>query len=264
MNLCWPEPDICEDCCTTTLDDESVFPPERLAMLTEWATHYLWSATGERFSDCAVTLRPCARRCGDYWGGLPSPVRVDGEWVNLSCGSCRGACGCDTVSEVIVSGVNEIRAINIDGQEFVPEDTAVVYDRRRIVRIDGEAWPMCQNLSAPTGEPGSWSITVTRGLPVPPGAAWVTGILLCELAKACVGDSTCRLPRRVQTITRNGVTVGFQDMFEGLDSLRTGIFEVDMFIESARSVGYAEPRVLSPDVPRPSVQTWPVIAGGSL
>jgi hypothetical protein len=107
---------------------------------------------------------------------------------------------------------------------------------------------------------GAWSITVGQGREVPVGGAFVAGILACEFAKACVGSSDCRLPRRVQTITRQGVTVAFQDLFEGLDNLRTGLWEVDAFIESNRQAKWMSPTITSPDVPRPAEQTWPVIS----
>lgn len=250
---CWPvEP--CDDCCTGALES---LPEHQRDALEGMAAFLLWKATGSRLGVCEETYRPCRIECGPT-GGLPTPQRVNGDWLNMSCGSCRGKCGCDSVSEVIIPNTDSVVRVRVDGVELDPEDTVAVYDRRRIVRTDGLPWPACQNLGSVDG-PGTWSITVMRGTPLPSGAGFVAGILLCELAKACTGDDSCRLPRRVQTITRQGVTIGFQDQFESLGEMRLGIWEIDAFIEASRTSIFRQPTITSPDRPRPSQLTWPVL-----
>ena len=249
---CWGADDVDLTCC----DDIDQLPPEQLEMIKQMAAYYLWRATGSQYGLCEVTYRPCRKECRDLWSGLPTPAKIDGEWVNLSCGSCTGRCGCDSLSEVVIPNTDSIVSITEDGVELDPFETAVVYDRRSIVRIDGQQWPACQNLSVPAGEIGSWTITVLEGKPLPPGAGYIAGILACELAKGCLGKE-CRLPQRVQTITRQGVTVGFEDRFESLAELRVGLWEVDAFVESARTSRWQQSRIASPDVHRPVQQTWP-------
>lgn len=245
----------CADCCTEALDrlDDTV-----QAVLANQAVWTLWAATGKKFGLCETVLRPCRRECWSSWGGLPFPTRINGDWLNLSCGSCAGSCGCSVLSEFIAEDVDSIVAISIDGENHIPCDTAQVFDRRRIVRTDGEQWPMCQNLGAPIGSEGTWSVTVMQGLPVPAGGEIMAGILLCELAKACVGDSDCRLPKRLQTISRQGETMVFADQFENIDQIRTGLYEVDLWIEAARRDLYQGSTITSPDLPKPSVLTWPL------
>lgn len=252
---CWTadDVDVCESCCSDALDQ--LDPPVAEA-LKAWAAWLLWTATGKRYGLCERTYRPCRINCG-VSGGLPTPERIGGQWVNVSCGRCRGACGCDFVSEVDIPDVQEVVSLRIDGEDVDPLGAVAVYDRHRIVRLGGQ-WPGCQNLSDIDG-PGTWSITVLQGRPLPPGAATIAGILVCELAKACVGDSGCRLPQRVQTLTRQGVSVGFMDSFEQLDQLRFGLFEVDSWIEMSRSTIMQQPTITSVDRPRASILTWPVI-----
>lgn len=245
----------CEDCCESALDTLGEEARQALAAHASW---FLWVATGRQFGLCETALRPCRRECWSSWGGLPFPTRIEGAWVNLTCGSCRGSCGCSVLSEFAAENVESIVDIRIDGNELPPLSTAQVVDRRRVVRIDGGAWPLCQDLGAGDDEGGTWSVTVMQGKPVPPGGELMAGMLLCELAKACASDDSCRLPQRIQTITRQGVTVGFQDQFENLDQLRTGILEIDMWIVAARSNAYGPAVITSPDVPRPSVVTWPI------
>lgn len=251
---CGWEATPCESCCTTELD---ALDPAVREVLEAQAVWILWAATGKQFGLCERVLRPCRRECGSYWGGLPVPMRVGGDWINMTCGSCRGSCGCSVLSEFVADNVVSIEAVNVDGEELDPATDVLVYDYRRVVRADGGSWPTCQNLSAPDGEDGTWSVTVLQGRPVPPGGEVMAGILLCELAKACAGSEDCRLPKRVQNITRQGVSINFEDVFASLGQLRTGLFEVDLWIESARSTMGMEASISSIDVPKPSVLTWP-------
>lgn len=251
---CGWEATPCKDCCTDALD---ALEPAVKEVLSAMAVSILWSATGKQFGLCEVVLRPCRRECGSYWGGLPTPARVGGEWVNLTCGTCTGGCGCSTVSEFIAENVASIVSVNVDGEELDPLTDVLVYDNRRVVRADGGVWPACQNLSAPDGEDGTWSVTVLQGTPVPAGGETMAGILLCELAKACTGDDGCRLPKRIQSVTRQGISMNFADVWDSIGQQRTGIFEVDLWIEAARSTAHRGASISSLDLPRPSVLTWP-------
>lgn len=250
--------DICEDCCDDTL---TAMDPARLEQIKRMALRYLWVATGRRFGLCEVTYRPCRKDCrnltGDFPWPYPSiPYKLGGSWFNLTCGKCPGSCSCDLVSEVFIQNTHSVLNIREDGEDYDPFGIVAVYDRERIIRVDGLEWPACQNLSDIDG-PGTWSITVMQGTPWPEGLGIVAGILTCELAKACTGNKACRLPQRVQTITRQNVTVGFQDRFEGLAQLHTGLWEVDSFIEASRWTGMMAPSVTSPDWPEPAELTWP-------
>jgi hypothetical protein len=53
------------------------------------------------------------------------------------------------------------------------------------------------------------------------------------------------------------VTLGFNDSFENLAIMRTGIWEIDAWIEQSRFVGAATPTILSPELTRQTVLTWP-------
>lgn len=225
------------------------------------AVTHLWMWTGRRFGLCEVTLRPCRKDCvgstwqGHRWRAPWLPILVAGEWLNVACGTCGSECDCDTVPSVALPGpVDSVVEVLVDG---TPVDPAVyrVDNRRLLVRQDGGRWPVCNDLSAPTTEPGTWQVTYLRGLPVPQGGQLAAGLLACEMAKAVCGDSSCKLPQRVQSITREGVTTLLLDGFDGLESGQTGIWFVDSWIASQRSA----PRratVYSPDVRRPRATTW--------
>lgn len=248
----------CEDCCEESI---TAVGPEQWAILQQLAVWILWRATGGVYGLCENTYRPCRRNCDGSFGwpiGAPFiPWRINDQWINLSCSTCPGECGCGgAVSEIRLPQVAAVTAITVDGVDLVPEDTVAVYDRWRIVRIDGEQWPGCQNLASKGGV-GTWSITVSQGLPIPPGGSMLAGTLACELAKMCVGASDCRLPSNWSSITRQGLTIVGREAAD-IAMLRTGIDEIDLWIEAARATQFRGPSITSPDRPKPARMTWPV------
>lgn len=260
---CWPEPTVCDECCELDIAD---LDPGLVEMAGQWAADFLWAATGRQYGGCPRTYRPCREGCapqpnccGGYAGtSLAVPWRAPGslDWINVSCGRCVRGCQCSAVSEVILPDVDQVVNVRIDGVDYDPCTMVAVYDRTRVVRTDGGQWPTCQELSRVDG-PGTWSITVIEGQCVPAGGAWMTGTLMCEFLKACLKKADCRLPKRIQTLTRQGVTLGFNDQFENLSALLTGIWELDAWIEQQRSTVATTPVIISPELVQQTEQTWP-------
>ena len=266
-DICWVEPYVCDECCSLDIADEEKVPPALLDIARRWAARFLWTATGRQFGGCPKTYRPCRENCApavNCCGGYAGPAfasvpwRVPGsyDWINVPCNTCVKGCQCSAVSEIYLSDVDQILNVRIDGVDYDPCGMVAVYDRSRVVRIDGGSWPVCQELGKTDGA-GTWSITVLEGQCVPDGGDWVTGALMCEFLKACLKMDDCQLPRRIQTITRQGVTLGFQDRFENLGIMRTGIWEIDAWIEQSRYVGAATPSFISPELVRQTELTWP-------
>lgn len=244
------------------------------------AAQMLWHWTGEIFGVCEVVTRPCIQSCASasrwletFWGRGPYPWqgRVDsgswvplligGQWFNMGCG-CTGTCSCaeEGPNALRLPGpIVEVTQVRIDGEVIPPAQYQVLYNRL-LVRLDGTPWPACQNLLTDASNENTFEVTYKRGVSVPTGGQLAAGILACELAKAACNDSSCQLPQRLQTITRQGVTVGFSDDFRGLDDGKTGIWLIDAWTASVKAPqARAHAGVRSPDVQRnrPGVTTWP-------
>lgn len=222
------------------------------------AVAFLWNWTGKRYGLCEVTVRPQRRDCfGATYrgaGGHPDtlsgaswqPVLVGGEWFNLGCGSCGSVCGCSSVSSIRLPGpVNSIESVTVDGEMLAPEAYRVD-NHKYLVRQDGGEWPVCNDLSKPDGEDGTWQVVYKQGVEVPRGGQIAAGVLACEFAKAVYKPTDCRLPERIQTVTREGVTVGILDPFDGIDSGHTGIWLIDSWVASVTR-SPARSTVHSPD-----------------
>lgn len=215
------------------------------------AVEYLWNWTSKVYGVCDVTIRPCKTDCQEgmssYFGsgpqrsmglsGLWTPVLVDGLWFNIGCGRCGDKCGCGGSSLRIPGPIQEVVSITEDGST-IPASGYFVENGSTLVRTDGQRWSDC-----------GLEIHYKVGTPVPVGGQVAAGRLATEFAKASCGDNTCELPKRVQTVARQGVTIAMLDAFDDIDKGHTGIWIIDSWIASVTKP-QVQSRVLSPDLPR--------------
>lgn len=261
---CWPDPEPDPACCPAW----ATATPALREQAARAAAYILWAASGRRHGVCTVTVRPC-RDCSDgttYYGRGPMappfvPVLQNGVWRNCGTGcDCPGPCSCCHVCAVpLEAPAQEIVEVRVDGQVVDPAAYRID-DHRELVRVDGECWPSCSDLSAPCDEVGGGGFCVTyrRGVPLDAAAMFAYETYACQLLAACTNDSCCRLPKRVTSITREGVTMAMLDPMEMLDKGRTGLYEVDAWLAAVNPAGLRQaPRVYSPDRRPARVTTWP-------
>lgn len=234
-------------------------PAEAITDAITAASELMWAMTGRRFGKCQVKIRPCRQSCEpcgdlfsftDFGFGFSFPFfpqLLDGVWFNLPPCGCPGLCGCEKLCEVdLPTPVCTVDEVKVDGV-VLPPSAYRVDDFRKLVRIDGVCWPECQDLEKPDTELDTFSVTVTYGREVPTLIKTATGVLACELLKACVG-APCSLPQRVTTITRQGITAGFLDPQQFFNEGRIGIYIVDLVIQTFNPHGISRrPAVWSPD-----------------
>lgn len=218
-----------------------------------WAVQYLWNWTKRRFGPCEVSYRPCRSGCRGYGGVFPWVI--GGRFYNLRCGQCGDSCSCKHVSQIVLPGpIAEPTEILIDG-EVLPLDAVRVDNYDILVRVDGGHFPECQDLGANVDEIDTWQVSYLQGEAIPAGGSLAAGQLACEYAKSICGDPSCRLPQRISSITRQGMTIAMLDDFRGLDEGYTGIWMIDSWISAANNPPKRS-TVSSPDVPVPRQTTW--------
>lgn len=225
--------------------------PERIQQenAENLAVSVLWSLSGRQFGVCPVIARPCPTPCRDETGWLGGPGWFplwDGEnWRNTQCGCSSGRCSASGPSVIHLGAtvglpVREVTNVTIEGAVLDPSEYKLEGDL--LYRVGGEPWPT-QDLTRPLDEPGTWSVSYTRGNPAPAGTAVLVALLAKEFLEAC-GGGKCRLPRRVQTVSRQGVTYQMVDPTSILEEGFTGLPEVDLWIKSVNpSRLQAPPRV---------------------
>lgn len=266
-NYCWPRPDT--SCCTALQLPDDADPEGEPALALERilriSVSILHGLSGRQFGLCPVTVRPCRDTCtqavpaGAAW---VTPDLVDGKWLNIACGSCAGSCSCSSVCELVLPGrVESIDEVMVDGAVVAPANYRV--DNHRFLVAQGDyCWPTCQDMSAPAGSEGTWSVTYLRGRPVPAAGTWAAGLLACELVKACTPGMSgeCALPANVKSVTREGVAIDFEQVRVALEGNkgRTGIPEVDLWLQTVNPYGVTgRARAYSPDRPPMRTTTWP-------
>lgn len=228
-----------------------------------FATEVAWALSGRQFGLCTATLRPCRRECLDWswptlsawsewtYGGYPYPALVGGVWFNLACGACPDTCSCTTLSQVVLPNpVHSIVEVKVDGAPLVT-GAYRLDNGRYLVRVDGNEWPECNDLSKNDSQVGTWSVMARLGLDVPESGAWAVGELACQYIQARNGGD-CRLPRSVTQLVRQGVTIQLADSVDLLREGLTGLHLVDIFVRTWNPHGLARrSRTYSVDRPAP-------------
>lgn len=225
--------------CGPDIEALTALDPEELYEAGLAASQVLWELSGRRYGGiCTDTVRPCPRGAefgeplgwNTSWGWWRN-----GAWCGCSDGpTCGGCCGFPSQIKlgnrpIIANSVT----VEIDG-EPLSSDSWQIVDGAYLVRVDGEQWPCCQDMSAPVGEPNTWEVTYSFGRNPPITGVRAASALARELALECVGSNACRLPKRLSTVTRQGSTMTFVDPMEFLMTGTTGITAVDLFLSSER------------------------------
>ena len=239
--LDWPvDYSECGSC--APFDDEATGAETR-AKFEDMAKWLLWTWTKRMFGTSTAWLRP-DRKCDRE----PTYSRIPPELVYpLYCGRCRRCgCSCGQLTSIwIALPVVEVQQVIIGGEVLDPSAYRLE-GGHLLVRTDGQEWPSHQDVTVGMDQEYSWGIQAVVGHPVPTGGRLAAGVLACELALAACDDKKCRLPQRVQSITRQGVSMTLLDDFQGLDEGRTGIWLIDSWIASIVKAPQSA-SVVSPD-----------------
>lgn len=238
------------------------------------ASDVLFELSGRQFpGSCRDVVRPCGRATFE---AHPHDLVIDSANADsptsfgrpfIACGCNRGRhCGCSTLSEITLGGypltsITEIKVADDSNPDW--PGTAVldparyrIDDYRWLVRLpnpDGSrpGWPCCQALELAAGEPDTFEVTFTYGVGPPPMGVRAANVLACQLALACTGGDGCRLPQRVTSITRQGLTMVLLDPFLFLERGRSGLYEVDLFLATYNPSGIRRrAQIVTPGQPR--------------
>lgn len=234
------------------------------------ASQLLWAITGRTFGCCSITVRPCRKKCVEVCCipgitdlGYPwMPVhQADGSWINVTC-PCPDECSCVSLCEILLPDpICSIDQVKIDGA-IVDPSTYRVDDFRKLVRLSNAdpasgCWPECNDLTKSDSEIGTWSVSLTYGREIPALVRLAAEEMACELIKNCMGGP-CRLPQRVSSVTRQGISVSFLDDMQFLSQGLTGLYLVDLAARTYNPHRLARrPNVSSPDsLNKWRVETW--------
>ena len=251
------------------LSSVEVDPTTAAAMATV-ASDVLYALSARQFTgNCGpVTVRPISRptdidqRFGNR--NTPSGYMSMGNAATAYGAPGSGAFnsyGTSKPSEVELGAypVTEIVLVKIDGVT-IPADEYYLQNRRVLVRsmptmdtnaTERNGWPVNQILSLPDDQEGTFSVTYLYGVPPPALGVVACKALAVQLTLNAL-DQENSLPQRVTSMTRQGVTTAVVDVMDFFQRGLTGIYEVDLFVETynpTKSRGRTQ--IFSPDTGRP-------------
>ena len=160
MAMCYP--DSTDWSCVGTPEEIAALDPVKKARAEMLAWGSIARLSGFRVSTCPVVLRPCRVRCApegylsapvNAWGDGFTPYIENGRWFN-ACGCRRDQCGCGVIRELILpeQEVSGPVVVTINGAVLDPSAYRID-NGNRLVRQDGQDWPMCQDMNKPLSAP---------------------------------------------------------------------------------------------------------------
>ena len=231
-----------------TIDDVQLFvgssqaehaETDQFEELLDIASAWLYRLSGRRYpGECTRTVRPMRQGCND---GVVSERYAHRSQFDSRSGTFPhayvGGRG-EGVHEVTL-GVWPVRSIvevKVDGA-ILASSAYRLDDARWLVRVDGSGWPTGNDLTLDDTAVGTWSVRFTFGDDPPVDGKRAAAVLANELWLSIGNDERCRLPRRTQTLARQGVTITMLDPAELMNRGRFGIPEVDTFLQSVNPRG---------------------------
>lgn len=227
VDVCTPwatEADLCPPC------DGYDFDAQLLDDMLAFASDVLYRLSGRRFAgSCQDTVRP------------------------VLCGCRSTSCSCENLSQISLGQypITEVTEVKVDGETLVADVDYRVDNFRWLVRLPDEDgsrnhWPSRQRLDLASSEEDTFEVTFTYGVPPPTAGRLAAAELACHLALACVGSDDCRLPKRVRSVSRQGVTIDTVDPQTFLEKGRIGLTLCDIFLTAYPKRGRIS--MYSPDV----------------
>lgn len=227
----------------------------------EIASEIIYYLSGQRFDSCQITIRPCRKSCGgndwpfisnSWWevGSGIMPAKINGAWYNLACGMCGDSCSCTMISETILPGpVQRVVQVVVDGVALTADVDYRLDDYRKLVRLGGAMWPLCNDFNKSLTEVGTWGVTAIYGEPLPTLGKLAVGELFCEVLNDLIGDD-CSLPSNVTEVVRQGLTMTLESSEEAAQDGFTGLKWVDRFIQTYNPTALrARPQMYDLDAP---------------
>jgi hypothetical protein len=215
------------------------------------ASYLLWAMSGRKYTGLTtVTERyTCVLRNNRMGPSTKttSPVLFGGDVYNIPSGDY------DEYSELTSDGMSPDARIRLRGRPVtkihaIRNKTGQIIDPANYYLVDhstihikaGTPWTPCNT-----------EITYSYGTPVPMAGKMAARKLAIEFCRLWNGDESCELPQRVTSVSRQGVSYTILDNQEFIDELRTGLYEIDLFLKVVNpDNARRKSRVFSPDQPR--------------
>lgn len=142
--------------------------------------------------------------------------------------------------------VHEIHSVSYGGEVLSPDEYAL-YNKRFLKLRNGASWNYACN-------PQGITVEYCYGM-MPPSAGKLAAATLANEFLILYGENPntteCRIPERVKSISREGISFDMIDPMEFMDDGKTGIWEIDLFIRTSNPArAKKQPKLFSASDPR--------------
>jgi hypothetical protein len=215
------------------------------------ASNLLWAMSGRKYTgETIVTERYTCTLRNNRMGPSDrtnSPVLFGGDVYNIPSGDY------DEYSELTSDGLSPESRVKLRGR---PVTRIITIRNRNGVILDPSTYYLVDHSTIHIKAGTPWTpcnveITYAYGIPVPTAGKMAARKLAIEFARLWAGDEMCELPQRVTSVSRQGVSYTILDNQEFIDELRTGLYEIDLFLKVVNpDNARRKSKVFSVDQPR--------------
>ena len=207
------------------------------------ASYLMWAMSGRKFFGTGTTTERYIRNTIGTMPGLSTKTNIamlyKGEVRNVMLYAQEWTSP-EARIRLRARPVTEIHTVRLDNGTVISPKDYVLVDNSTIQFYNATLW-----------NPYNVEITYSYGTPPPVAGKMAARTLAREFAKLWAGDEDCALPRRVTSISRQGVSYTLLDSQDFIDDIKTGVYEVDLFLKTANPAKASQrSRVFSVDVPR--------------
>jgi len=215
------------------------------------ASNLLWAMSGRKYTgETIVTERYTCTLRNNRMGPSDrtnSPVLFGGDVYNIPSGDY------DEYSELTADGLSPDARIRLRGR---PVTKIISMRNKNGTVLDPSSYYLVDHSTIHIKAGTPWTpcnveITYQYGIPVPTAGKMAARKLAIEFARLWSGDEMCELPQRVTSVSRQGVSYTILDNQEFIDELRTGLYEIDLFLKTVNpDNARRKSKVFSVDTPR--------------
>lgn len=220
--------------------EQTAFPNSDYAQTAvDYATFILYKLTGEKYPGAIKTIESYVRETN-----RPSrDALIGGREVSID-NAVSVPSRVSYPQRLYLRGapVVEVHSVLQGGVELDPQEYTL-YNRKFLKLNSRSNWDYACGM-------GGITVEYTYGM-LPPNAGVLAATTLANELLILMGEGSsgneCRIPERVRSISREGISFDMIDPQEFMDDGRTGIWEIDLFIRTANPArSKKQPRIISP------------------
>lgn len=203
----------------------------------EVASWIMWRLSGEKYPGISSSTEWYGTDPVIYADGYPDDGGARAQYVLDGSQSIRRL-------RLRRSPILSVEAVTVGSDSLVPTDYFIA-NSAYLVLADNTYWRLSRGIE----------VEYTHGMNPPRAGVRAAVKLADEIILALNESADCRLPDRVQSISRSGVSYTILDPQDFIKEGRTGMYEVDLFLAAANPAhALKKPKVFSVDKPRGEIR----------